>query len=271
MTREWIHGQCVGCPVPGECGKRCPDLLTDVSGLALGWLPGGRLPATAEDLAPLIDHTILLPEVTRPMVERACEDAVRYGFAAVCVNPAWTELCAAELRGTRVKTCAMVGFPLGASTPETKAFEARDAVKHGAAELDMVLNVGRLRNREDADVRDEIRAVVRAVPGTTVKVILETACLTTDEKVRACRAAVEAGAHFVKTSTGFGPDGANVRDVALLRSTVGLALGVKASGGVRVYAMAMELLRAGASRLGSSSSVKLLSGAREARTRNESR
>jgi len=255
--REWIHGQCVGCPVPAECATRCPELLEDLAALRLGWLPGGRLPAKPEDLAPLIDHTILMPEATRAVIERACADAVKWGFAAVCVNSSWIATVAREVRGTRVRPCATVGFPLGAVATAAKVAEARDAAENGATELDVVINVGLVRSGEAIEARDDLRAVVRAVPGVTVKAILETCCLSQEDKARAARLALDAGAHFLKTTTGFGPGGANLRDVALLRKIAGSGAGVKASGGIRDRAFAMELLRHGASRVGSSASVKL--------------
>ncbi|MCE9584688.1 MAG: deoxyribose-phosphate aldolase [Planctomycetes bacterium] len=199
-----------------------------------------------------------MPEATRPVIERACADAVKWGFAAVCLNSAWAELAARELRGTRVAVCATVGFPLGAVATAAKVAEARAAAEAGASELDVVIHVGLVRSGEDADARDDLRAVVRAVPGVLVKAILETCCLSQDEKARAAHLALDAGAKFLKTSTGFGPGGANVRDVSLLRKIAGSAAGVKASGGVRTRVMAMELLRSGANRIGSSASVKLV-------------
>lgn len=256
--REWIHGQCVGCPVPAECGKRCRDLLEDLGPLRLGWLAGGRLPARGEEIAPLIDHTILVPEATRTVIERACADAVKWGFAAVCVNSGWVAAVARELRGTRVKVCSTAGFPLGAVATAAKVAEARGAAEDGATEIDVVINVGLVRSGEAADARDDLRAVVRAVPGVTVKVILETCCLSQEDKSRAANIALDAGANFLKTTTGFGPGGANLRDVALLRKIAGSSVGVKASGGVRDRAAALEMLRHGASRIGSSASVKLV-------------
>lgn len=256
--REWIHGQCVGCPVPVECGTRCPDLVSDLAPLRLGWLPGGVLPTAAADLAPFIDHTILVPEATASAVERTCADAVKWGFAAVCVNSTWVPVVARELRGTKVRVCATAGFPLGAALTASKVAEARAAAEAGATEIDVVLNIGLVRGGQDADARDDLRAVIRAVPGAIVKVILEMCCLSEDEKRRAARLALDAGARFLKTSTGFGPGGANLRDVSLLRSLAGSAAGGKASGGVRTRAAALAFLRAGANRLGASSSVKIV-------------
>lgn len=255
-NREWIHGQCVGCPVPAECGKRCPDLVEDLSGLKLAWLPGARLPATPAEIAPLVDHTILIPEATRDVIERACEDAARFGFAAVCVNSAWVETCARALRGTRVKVSSTVGFPLGAAATPAKIAEAREAVAKGASELDVVLHVGLVRGGADADARDDLREVIRAVPGILVKAVLETCCLSEGEKARAARLALDAGAHALKTTTGFGPGGANLRDVALLRSIAGTGAGVKASGGIRDRETVLAMLAHGANRIGSSASAK---------------
>lgn len=210
------------------------------------------------ELARTIDHTWLKPDATATQIEALCREAIRYGFHAVCVNSYWVPLAAERLRGSGVKVAAVVGFPLGAGLTAAKAAEAREAVKAGASELDMVLNVGALKSGRPDDVRRDIRAVVEAADGALVKVILETGLLTGEEKVAACRLAVEAGAHFVKTSTGFGPGGATVEDVALLRRTVGPRVGVKASGGIRDAEAARRMLAAGASRLGTSSGVAIV-------------
>ncbi len=213
---------------------------------------------TEGDFARLIDHTILKAEATPAAVERLCDEAVRYGFGAVCVNSAYVPLAAARLRGTGIKVCSVVGFPLGAMAPEVKAFEARWAVEHGAAEVDMVLAVGRLKAGDDAVVAADIRGVVAAAAGAAIKVIIEACYLTDEEKERACRLAAEAGADFVKTSTGFGPSGATAADVALMRRTVGEKLGVKAAGGIRDLATALAMLAAGADRLGMSAGVAVI-------------
>nr|PZN41774.1 MAG: deoxyribose-phosphate aldolase [Bacillota bacterium] len=211
-------------------------------------------------LARLIDHTLLKPEATEEQIRRLCAEARHYGFAAVCVNPWWVPLCVQELKGTGVKVATVIGFPLGATTTEAKAFEARQAVEAGAEELDMVINVGALKSGHLDRVQEDIAAVVRAAAGRVVKVILETGLLTDEEKVTACRLAVAAGAHFVKTSTGFGPGGATVADVRLMRQTVGDQVGVKASGGIRDHATAVAMVEAGASRIGASSSVAIVTG-----------
>lgn len=216
---------------------------------------------TNQELARLIDHTLLKPEGTRAEIERLCAEAGQFGFASVCINPTWVPLAAQLLAGSPVKVCTVIGFPLGATTSAAKAAEAAEAIAAGAAELDMVLNIGRLRSGEDDLVRSDIEAVVGAAAGgALVKVILETGLLTDDEKVRACLLCKQAGADFVKTSTGFGHGGATVADVALLRRTVGPDLGVKASGGVRDRQSALAMIAAGASRIGASASVAIVGG-----------
>lgn len=212
------------------------------------------------ELAKLIDHTLLKPDATPEAIARLCREAVEHGFASVCVNPANVARAATHLRDTPVKVCTVIGFPLGATTPLVKAFEVRDAVANGADELDMVLNVGALKAGDHGLVARDIRSVVEAAGGRLVKVILETGLLTDEEKVAACRLAVEAGASFVKTSTGFGPGGATVEDVRLMRATVGPDLGVKASGGIRDRAAAERMVEAGATRLGTSSGVAIVRG-----------
>jgi len=190
-----------------------------------------------------IDHTLLKPDATAAMIDRLCAEAKQHQFAAVCVNPTWVRRAAQLLAGTGVKVCTVIGFPLGATTPAAKAAETRDAVAGGAAEVDMVLNIGALKSGELELVRQDIAAVVEAAGGALVKVILETGLLSDAEKVTACKLSVAAGAHFVKTSTGFGPGGATLEDVALLRQTVGPAIGVKASGGVRDRATAVAMTK----------------------------
>lgn len=209
------------------------------------------------ELAKCIDHTLLKPDASEDAVRRLCAEAREFGFASVCVNGSFTELVARELKRSGVKTCVVVGFPLGAGTSAAKAFETADAVSRGAEEIDMVLSVGRLRFGETAAVREDIRAVVQAAEGALVKVILETCLLTDEQKELACRLAEEAGAHFVKTSTGFSTGGATVEDVALMRRVVGDRLGVKASGGIRTREDAERMIAAGASRIGASASVTI--------------
>jgi deoxyribose-phosphate aldolase len=221
----------------------------------------------AGEIAPYIDHTLLKPQATEPEIRTLCAEARENRFAAVCVNPAWAPLVAAELAGSGVRLCCVVGFPLGASQPEIKALEARRAIREGAREIDMVINVGALLGGDDDRVLRDIRAVVEACrDGRAIcKVILETVFLDDEEKRRGCRLARRAGAHFVKTSTGFGPGGAAVHDVALLAEAVrGSGMGVKAAGGVRSYADACRMIAAGATRIGTSASVKIMQEAREA-------
>lgn len=206
-----------------------------------------------------IDHTVLKPDTTRSTVERFCSEAKKWGFASVCVNPVHVAYVAEELAGTDVKTCAVVGFPLGASLPATKAFEAAQAVLDGATEIDMVMNIGALKDGRIIEVEDDIRAVIDAShPRAIVKVIIETCLLSDDEKIQACELAVKAGAEFVKTSTGFGPGGATATDVALMKQTVGDRAEVKASTGINDRRMADELIAAGASRLGTSKGIRII-------------
>ena len=218
---------------------------------------------TRSRLAACIDHTLLKPDATDDQIRALCAEAATAGFASACVNPCHVPLVAACLAGSPVKTCAVVGFPLGASASRTKAAEAALAVEQGAAEVDMVLNVGWLKSGRSADVAADIRAVVRASAGALVKVILECCFLTDEEKRDACRLAVAAGAHFVKTSTGFGSGGATAADVRLMREAVGPEIGVKASGGIRTLADALAMLEAGASRIGASSGLQILKGVGE--------
>ncbi|MEL6348219.1 MAG: deoxyribose-phosphate aldolase [Myxococcota bacterium] len=211
-------------------------------------------------LASFLDHTQLKPTATREVIERTCDEALEHGFAGVCVNTVWLPLVAARLDGSVVMPVVVVGFPLGAMASEAKAAETRYAVENGAREIDMVLQVGLLKAGEDARVQQDIAAVVHAAGGLPVKVILETAMLTDEEKVRGCLLAKAAGAAFVKTSTGFGGGGATVEDVRLMRETVGPDMGVKASGGVRTAAVAQQMIAAGATRIGASSSVAIVTG-----------
>jgi deoxyribose-phosphate aldolase len=212
------------------------------------------------DLARIIDHTLLKPEATRDDLRKLCSEAAAWHFFSVCVNSANVPYAREQLRGSTVAVCAVVGFPLGAMTPNAKAFETTEAIRAGADEIDMVINVGALRSKDYSLVLDDIGRVVGAAQGKIVKVILETSMLTRDEKLIACALSKAAGAHFVKTSTGFGGGGATVEDIALMRATVGPELGVKASGGVRTANDADRMVAAGATRVGASSSVAIVSG-----------
>ncbi len=206
-----------------------------------------------------IDHTLLKPEATESMMIQLCQEALKYRFAAVCVNSCYTELVKGELIDSGVKTCVVAGFPLGASQTLVKAFETREAVKRGADEIDMVINVGALKDGRHGLVEDDIRAVVQAAgPTAIVKVIIECCLLTDIEKEKACELAVRAGAHFVKTSTGFGGGGAAVEDVRLMKRTVGSRARVKAAGGIKTLEQALAMIDAGADRLGLSSGVRII-------------
>lgn len=213
---------------------------------------------TKSDIAAAIDHTLLKATATEDMIRNLCLEARQYRFKSVCVNPCWVPLCAKALEGSEVLVCTVVGFPLGANASETKAQEARRAVLEGAHEIDMVINIGKAKAGDWKAVRDEIAAVVEASKPAIVKVIIETCYLTNEEKIAACRAAVAAGAAFVKTSTGFGTGGATVEDVRLMKETVGQAAQVKASGGIRTLADAIAMLEAGASRIGASAGVAIM-------------
>jgi deoxyribose-phosphate aldolase len=209
-------------------------------------------------IANLIDHTLLKPDATREQIQKLCSEAKTYHFAAVCVNPYWVKLAAQELAGTDIEVCTVIGFPLGADATASKAFAAKQAVSDGATELDMVLNLGALKSNEPDRVREDIQSVRSAVPDSLLKVILEIGLLSDFEIERACQIAKEAGADFVKTSTGFLAGGATVDAVKLMRKAVGQGLGVKASGGIRDYQTALEMIEAGANRLGTSSGVAII-------------
>ena len=230
---------------------------------------GAQVPAQAagtaaplpSELARYIDHTLLKPEATEEQMKKLCEEASQHHFYSVCVNSSWAEYCARKLGGTGVKVCAVVGFPLGAMDSRAKAFEARTAIANGANEIDMVMNVGAMKAKNLKLVREDMLSVRRACrTGIVLKVILETCMLSDEEKVLACQIAKDVEADFVKTSTGFNKAGATVADIALMRRTVGPKMGVKAAGGVRSYEDAVAMIRAGATRLGTSSGVLLVSG-----------
>lgn len=213
------------------------------------------------NVAKMIDHTLLKPGATQEQIAKLLLEAKEYNFASVCINPCWVSFAAKELAGTDVKVCTVIGFPLGASTTAVKVFEAQDAINNGATEVDMVIAIGRLKAGEDQAVEADIRGVVAAAKGKAlVKVIIETCLLTDEEKVRVCRLCVNAGADFVKTSTGFSTGGATAEDVALMRKVVGPKLGVKASGGIRGKEDLERMVAAGANRIGASSGVSIMQG-----------
>lgn len=217
---------------------------------------------SAENLAGFIDHTVLKPEACPADIEKLCREAAEFNFAAVCIAPCYVATAAKLLKETAVKVCTVVGFPLGYQTSAAKAFEAREAVFAGAQEVDMVINIGALKNGQHSFVGEEIRQVVQAVKEAAadglVKVIIETCYLDHAEKVKACQLAKEAGADFVKTSTGFGPSGAAVEDVRLMRETIGATMGIKAAGGIRNREQALAMIKAGADRIGTSSGVQIV-------------
>ena len=233
------------------------ERIVDAGAERIGIVLGST--ATAHDWASLIDHTLLKPEAAEGDIRKLCEEAVQFGFASVCVNPAWVKKASEFLKGSDVPVCTVIGFPLGATLSDVKAYEARRAIFNGAGEVDMVINIGALKSGDDCLVEDDIKAVVEAAHenGILCKVIIETALLTDEEKVRACLASKNAGADFVKTSTGFAKGGATADDVALMRRTVGSALGVKASGGVKGIDDARAMFEAGATRIGASVGVKI--------------
>jgi len=254
---------CAGC---GSCVVRRPWSVRAMEGagaMRVGAAAGvGAVPA---DLAKLIDHTLLRPDATREDVLALCDDARKHHFASVCVNTTWVPMCRSQLAGTDVMVCAVVGFPLGAMTPTAKAYEARDAVRQGAREIDMVINIGALKSKDYETVFEDICRVVKAAAPAGVKVILETSSLDHNEKIIACALSKLAGAAFVKTSTGFAKGGATVEDVALMRSIVGSDVGVKASGGVRTAEDVIKMAQAGANRIGASASVAIVTGKTESK------
>jgi len=211
-------------------------------------------------IASMIDHTLLKPEATKAQIETLCAEAKEYVFASVCVNPTWVKTAADLLAGTPVKVCTVIGFPLGANTPEVKAFETKNAIENGATEVDMVINIGALKDKNYDLVERDIRAVVEAANGVLTKVIIESCLLTDEEKVIACELSVKAGADYVKTSTGFSTGGATAEDIALMRKTVGPEIGVKASGGVRSAEDAKVMIDNGATRIGASSGIAIVKG-----------
>lgn len=256
-------GQCKFDCADGLCVRTCFDRTGMVIEAGAERLSStvGVVPEDAR-LAKMIDHTLLKPDATPDQVAQLCFEARKYGFASVCVNPTWVKLCAQLLDGSPVKVCTVIGFPLGATSSETKAFETRTAIEQGATEIDMVINIGALKARDLELVAGDIRGVVTAAHqhNAIVKVILETSLLTDEEKTIASLISKEAGADFVKTSTGFAGGGATVHDIELMRRAVGPEMGVKASGGVRTYEDAESMIKAGATRIGASAGVKIVQG-----------
>ena len=252
-------GECVGkghcCSLVPESVQQVVDAGADRVASGLGCKITGRM------IGDMIDHTLLKADATREEILKLCEEARQNAFASVCVNPGFVRVAADALRGSRVKVCTVIGFPLGATTSMAKAVETRDAIANGADEVDMVINIGALKNGQDDLVESDIREVVNAAGGHLVKAILECAMLSDEEVVRSCNLAKRAGVDFVKTSTGFGPGGATAHHVALMRRTVGRNIGVKASGGIRDFETAAKMIEAGATRIGASASVKILKGA----------
>jgi len=250
------HEACAGC---GMCASRRPwsvRALQNEGACRVG--AGVDVGKVDVDMARMIDHTLLKADATADDVKKLCEEARKFCFASVCVNSTNVGRARAYLEGSGVMVCAVVGFPLGAMAPTAKAYEAREAVRAGADEIDMVINQGALKSRDYALVEDDIRKVVQAARPARVKVILETGALTQEEKIIGCTLSKIAGAHYVKTSTGFGPGGATVEDIALMRKLVGADMGVKASGGVRTHEDAEKMRQAGANRIGASASVAIV-------------
>ena len=253
--------RCAACH-DNQCAAACPDevrRLVDAGAerISLGLAPKEQV---AQDIARLIDHTLLRANATEGEIRQLCEEARQYHFASVCINPHWVPLCAELLRGTDVKVCTVIGFPLGATTTGTKVYETIEACRNGATEVDMVLNIGALKSGNLDAAEEDIRAVAEAAHGNgaLLKVIIETSLLTDEEKVEASTIARLAGADFVKTSTGFSTGGATLNDVALMRQVVDSGLGVKASGGVKSFKEVVEMVEAGATRIGASAGIKIV-------------
>ena len=258
-----VEGLCKMDCADGLCVRTCFDKVGNVVTAGAERLSThlGAIPADLS-IASMIDHTLLKPDATPDQIAQLCFEARKYNFASVCVNPANVRLCAELLRGSPVKVCSVIGFPLGANTPDVKVMEAQLAIQQGASEIDMVINIGALKGGDMQLVARDIRGVVRTAHegGAILKVIIETALLTEDEKVTACLLAKEADADFVKTSTGFSGGGATVEDITLMRRVVGPEMGVKASGGIRTTEDAEKMVKAGATRIGASASVKIVQG-----------
>jgi deoxyribose-phosphate aldolase len=268
IVEELAAADAVRAPVRCSCHsvlyECCPSRVAPVVQAGATRLGFQAVGGGAGDVAGMIDHTLLKPDATKSEIEALCREAVQYGFASVCVNPTWVATCARLVRGSAVAVCSVVGFPLGATTADTKQYETRRAIFDGAREIDMVINVGALKSGDLHLVERDIRGVTSACRESNVlsKVIIETALLTEDEKVAACTLAKAAAADFVKTSTGFGPGGATADDVALMRRVVGEDMGVKASGGVRTLEGLKAMMAAGATRIGASAGVRIVQQSR---------
>jgi deoxyribose-phosphate aldolase len=250
----------------GSCAAHCSDKVRGMVGTGAGRISySGQGANVPTDLAKYIDHTLLAPDATAEAIDTLCDEAKQYGFASVCVNPFWVRRCADRLRGTTVRVASVIGFPFGATTADSKAFETRRALRDGAREIDMVINVGALKSGMADEVRDDIRRVSDACHevGALNKVIIEAALLTDEEKVLASYLAKQAKADYVKTSTGYGPHGATVEDVLLMRETVGPKLGVKAAGGIRTLEDVRDMIAAGATRIGASAGVEIVAEQRK--------
>jgi deoxyribose-phosphate aldolase len=253
------NGVCTDCI--GACVTQCQDKIQEVVNAG-----AARLTSTlgnvdmGQQLAGMIDHTLLKPDASQDQIAQLCYEARKHGFAAVCVNPTYVKLCSQLLKGTPVHVCTVVGFPLGATPPEVKAYETQQAIDDGATEIDMVINIGALKSKDYALVERDIATVARAshAGGAVLKVIIEAALLTDEEKVIACQLSKAAGADYVKTSTGFGPGGATVQDVTLMRRAVGPGMGIKAAGGISSFEDAQAMVAAGATRIGASAGIKIV-------------
>jgi len=266
VTREvlaalYVADPCAGCH--GSCAAHSPDKVRSVVANGADRVSfHGQASAVPQDLAKYIDHTLLKPDATEAEIDTLCDEAIEYGFASVCVNPTWVKRCAQNVRGSAVKVASVIGFPFGATPPEIKAMEARRAIRDGAREIDMVINIGALKSGDHEQVRKDIAKVSDACheAGAINKVIIETSLLSDEEKVMASHLAHLAKADFVKTSTGFAGGGATVHDVLLMRETVGPKMGIKASGGVRSREDAEEMIAAGATRIGASAGIAIVTG-----------
>ena len=268
MTALGVAGICPDCG--GSCAAHSSDKVRDVVNSGAARIAfHGQGADVPRDLARYIDHTLLRPDATAADIDKLCAEAREYGFAAVCINPTWVRRAAEQLRGTDVAVASVIGFPFGAGTTEVKALEARRAIRDGASEIDMVINIGALKSRMHDLVREDIARVSDACreSGAANKVIIETALLTDEEKVIACRLAQQAKADYVKTSTGYASGGATVYDVALMREVVGPRMGVKAAGGIRTAEDVQDMIAAGATRIGASAGVRIVTGEGGARER----